>query len=319
MDRTKALEMDGLLRVDSSSSRGTATGISESSSSDSRPSTGRKTSLSNPSSERVLLQSEVSNDSLLRIITTESIKSADMIILASETGDLKAMKAILKANVDLTRCKGMNGYSCLHYAASRGHIAITHVLLQACFPVNLLNDADETALHIAVYNGNITIVEQLLDYGADIDARNRYGETPLFYAVRKNMPAVVRLLIQRGADVSMEDSIGEKAIDQTDSARIKAIFDATMPISPHSLTGASHLPISNLIPNHLLQEIFSYLLPREVAISAQVCGKWHRVSEAEEVWQHFGMRRWEFALRNVLGVSMAPADAFKRSQSSRSR
>lgn len=285
----------------------------------SRPSTGRRHSshtlspLSNNTRSDNIVQDELMNDSLLKIMSEHDLKSTNDNLLSAETGNVAAIRQIISSGYNLAKCKGMDGFTCLHYAASRGHIVVVHELLQSQFPVNIKNDIQETALHLAVYNGNITTVEQLLDYGADVNSRNKYGETPLFYASRRTMPAIARLLLQRGADPLIEDNIGDKAIDQSENERMRQVFEESNK-SPKCLNAGNK---AGLIPNHLLKAIFEYLSLSDICKCAQVCCKWHRVSESEEIWANFGVRRWEYALQSTLGLSIAASDSFRKGLSTK--
>ena len=272
----------------------------------------RNVSSSNESmlDSNIVIKSELQQDSLLRILTEIDIQLNDKIIIASENGDLKTIREIIDKGYDMKIFKGMNGFTLLHYAASRGHIHITCELLKRSLSVNITNNSNETALHLAVYNGNILLVEQLLDYGADINSLNLDNETPLFYAAKRNFPAIIRLLLQRGADDNITDIIGDKAIDHTISEHTKKSFDNIT-----TNKNDSNNNNNNQLPNHLLLEIFKYLTTKEISFVSQVSTKYHRVCENEVLWNQLGMKRWEYALQKSLGFEITASDLFRRPNS----
>jgi hypothetical protein len=246
---------------------------------------------------------ELTNDSLLRIMSTNESKYANDLIMLAETGDLKGVRNLISTGVDITSIRGLDGFTPLHHASNRAHPAIVLELLRSNMPVNITNASGETALHLAAYAGNLLIVEQLLDCGADIDAKNDYGETALFYAARRSMPAVVRLLLQRGASTAIQDNGGEVAVDHALDERTISMFASIVPVT----SGKSITRISLQI----IQNIFTYLVVKDIGRAACVCGKWHRASESEEVWNRLGKRRWEFALQGYLGFTPAVTASFR--------
>ena len=231
-------------------------------------------------SATAVLQRELNSDSLLRILDEVNAYKSNEVIIMSETGDFVGITAAIDSGIDLISCRGLAGYTPLHHACNRGHVAIVGAILRNNMRIlNSSNDTGETALHLAVYAGNMNIVEQLLDHGANIDGRNDYGETALFYAARKGMPALVRLLLQRGSDIDIIDRFGEKAIEHSSD--------------PHTMLAfvAQKIDQSGMLPSNELLLVFQFLDAREICRCAMVAGKWHRVSETESIWAALGVRR----------------------------
>lgn len=297
----------------------------------SRPSTS-SSSLSRPSSSRsskkiisgeflgpdlltdtnTTLENEVYSDTLLRIMSNDQSKIINEIISLAEKGDAKSLKKLIEKGINVCNCIGLDGYTPLHHAANRGNVDVVLVLIKAYHPIDKINDSGETPLHLAAYCGHLLIVEQLLDCGANINAQNRYGETPLFYATRRRMPLLVRLLLHRGADADIRDDSGDLAIDHTDDPKTLSIFNSTLTNS--LVNNVDNMNSSIVRISHtMLQHIYSYLLPHEIARCACVSGKWHRASESEEIWERFGKRRWEFALQASLGFPPMAAASFRPS------
>lgn len=261
------------------------------------------------------LGNELTNDSLLRILSADQSQVTNEIIMLSERGDARSLKKVIERGVQISNCVGLDGFTPLHHAANRGHINVVLVLIRASHPIDKANDAGETPLHLACYVGHLLIVEQLLDCGANIDVQNKYGETPLFYATRRRMPLLVRLLLQRGADPAIQDDSGDVASDHTDDPKTLSAFSTS--VVYHSPSSQSPTSLVYQLSHTLLQHIYSFLLPKEIGRCACVSGKWHRASENDELWAKFGKRRWEFALQASLGFPPIAAASFRPTNSSR--
>ena len=305
----------GLSRPGSSNSSRPSTGTANSSS---RPGTAgssrsiRKYGSSDLSGPDLLrhtgntLEYELVNDTLLRIMSGDQTKLTNEVISLSEKGDAKGLRRIVDTGVSISGCRGLNGYTPLHHAASRGRVDVVSILLKAGVPINATNDNGETALHLASYAGHLLIVEQLVDCGAHLNVQNAYGETSLFYAAMRTMPALVRLLLQRGADATVRDQSGDTAEDRTEDVRTLSMFTSSTVLST-----MESAPVSMKLSHSAIQHIYSYLEAKHIGRCSCVCGKWHRASEAEEVWLRLGSRRWEFALQGSLGFAPIAAASFR--------
>ena len=275
------------------------------------------------SDTNLTIENEISSDILLKIMSNDQLKITNLIISLAEKGDGKTLQKLIFQGINISNCIGLDGFTPLHHAANRGNVDVVLILIKALHPIDKLNDSGESPLHLAAYCGHLLIVEQLLDCGANINLQNKYGETPLFYAVRRRMPLLVRLLLHRGADYTIRDDSGDLAIDHTNDTKIIGIFQ-NFTTSNQSLTNSTTISTTNSIDNNLnspiiritytiLQHIYLYLLPHEIARCACVNWKWHRASESEEIWERFGKRRWEFALQASLGFPPMAAASFRPS------
>jgi len=191
------------------------------------------------------------------------------------------------------------------------------------------NDEGERALHLAVYSGNMLIVEQLLDRGACVNAQNSYGETCLFYAARRSYPALVRLLLQRGADADIKDRNDEVAMDHADDGHTQRAFaiwtgarggqQQQQQQQQQQKQLQQQQEQQQQLSHQELLHIFSFFDAKQVGRGALVCGKWHRVSEAEVLWANLGIRRWECALQSSLGFdTLAASSVFSLARKSNS-
>jgi hypothetical protein len=274
-----------------------------------------------------MIQRELGKDnSLLKIMNADNFYLSNEVIMMCEAGDDSGLKRIVADGFDILQCRGLNGYTPLHHACSRGHAIIVFEVLRLKVPVDATNDNGESALHLAVYAGHILITEQLLDKGASIDLQNSEGETPLFYAARRSQSAIIRLLLQRGADVRINDRFDETAIDHIPSSApptVRRAFEqhkeqrrrAYGSGGGHPQTGDSEdhttvmSPGSLLMTSHLLS-VFSFLQAKDVLRCACVCSQWHRASEDQGLWSKLGIRKWELALQSSLGFGPTASASF---------
>lgn len=221
--------------------------------------------------------------------------------------------------------RNQDGYSPLHYAATRGHLDVLQLLLDFGWSIDTRNDLFETPLHLAAYNGHTLSAECLLDRGADVNALNRDDETPLFYATRKKHFRVARLLIRRECDLSIKNRFGDVAEDEATHEKTQMEFsvgkedaqrlytlrstpaDSKRPLpiadSP-SASGERH--ISQMLREHVL----SFLDLKSLCLTSQTSYRWHRAADNPSLWTRLGVSRWELLLSATMGIgSVAPMAA----------
>jgi len=187
---------------------------------------------------------------------------------AAMKGDREALRALLKQGADVSGAQG-DGMSALHYAAERGDVEMTEMLVYAganvgattrigqYTPLHLASQSGTAAvvqalvksganvsarttttgvtpLHLAAATGNADVVKILLDHGADANARDaEWGQTPLIYAAAQNRPAAIRELLARGADPRVTtktiDIQKQSALDRAATERQRKVLEAAVP------------------------------------------------------------------------------------------
>ena len=120
---------------------------------------------------------------------------------AVDTGDVQAVRALIKSGTDVNAKSG-DGSTPLLWAAHTSNLDIARALVAARANVDAPNDFGVTPLLEASRNGDAAMVELLLRAGADPKKAHPEGETPLLSASRAGSGATVRLLLARGADVN---------------------------------------------------------------------------------------------------------------------
>ena len=132
---------------------------------------------------------------------------------AADRGDVAMTALLLRSGAKLTGTTKNGGYTPLHVAARAGHGAVVQALLVAGADVKTLTSTGATAMHLAASAGDAASVKALLAKKADPNAReSAWGQTPLMFAAAENRGDAARALLAGGADAS----IRTKMVDLTE-------------------------------------------------------------------------------------------------------
>jgi ankyrin repeat protein len=91
------------------------------------------------------------------------------------------LQIFLRASVPL---KDANGYTALHDAARRGHVAAVEALLDAGAKIDQPGPESKSALALAAENGHAGVVWVLVKRGAKLEAKDKRRRTALLCAVK---------------------------------------------------------------------------------------------------------------------------------------
>lgn len=133
--------------------------------------------------------------------------------VAVSNGNVPAMKALLKAGVDVGPLYGTRGIiSRLVLTAAKHQVAIlTTVLELGTTDVNRSTPAGYTALHEGAEYGGAGVINALVEAGANIEATmsgQTDGLVPLLFAADKGNCEAMVALLRHGADVNKRDNDG---------------------------------------------------------------------------------------------------------------
>lgn len=149
------------------------------------------------------------------------------LLLAVREPSLKVAGVLInwpKVNVE---ARNQQDESALMLASLQGLTEVCEQLIAKGADVNKTGWAP---LHYAATRGHLAVMTLLLDQHAYIDAASPNGTTPLMMAAHYGTPPAVKLLLEAGADPMLKNAQGLSALDfaqranRADSAEIIAAF-----------------------------------------------------------------------------------------------
>jgi ankyrin repeat protein len=137
-------------------------------------------------------------------------KGVPALLVALQSGSNKT--AVLLAQEPQTRVEASNpsNESALMMAAINNQLEVATVLIERGAEVNRKG---WTPLHYAATRGHIAMMRLLLENNAYIDAESPNGTTPLMMAAYYAPPLAVKLLLEEGADPTLRNQAKASALD----------------------------------------------------------------------------------------------------------
>lgn len=117
-------------------------------------------------------------------------KGESALMLAALTDQRDLAEKLIRKGADVNK----TGWTPLHYAATKGHLAIISLLLEAHAYIDAESPNGTTPLMMAAMYGTGAAVKLLLQEGADPQLKNQQGLTALEFAERASRPDAVELL-----------------------------------------------------------------------------------------------------------------------------
>ncbi len=171
-------------------------------------------SAGNPSSDSPLADAVMRGDSAgLRVLLTQGVDVNEVqgdgmtaLHWAASRGNLSATRMLVSAGARLDPVTRNGNYTPLHLAAQNGRAETVKALLAAGANVNATTTSGgASALHFAASSGDAATVDALIDKGAPVNVReSAFSQTPLMWAAAANRVSSITALIKRGADIEAE-------------------------------------------------------------------------------------------------------------------
>lgn len=141
---------------------------------------------------------------------TPDAKGVPGLLLAVREPSPKVIKVLLKSPKINAEVRNAKDESALMFAAINGQLDIATALIEAGADVNKPGWAP---LHYAATKGHVAMIELLLENDAYIDAESPNQSTPLMMAAMYGTAESVKVLLEAGADPSIKNEQGLTAID----------------------------------------------------------------------------------------------------------
>lgn len=110
-------------------------------------------------------------------------------------------------------------------AASRGHVEVLRILINAGADIDIATGDGTTALMSAVRNERIDAARMLIDAGAAVNARTVDGTSPLMLSATLGNRDITRVLLDSGANVQMKNARAETVLMGMMSAAMRHLWD----------------------------------------------------------------------------------------------
>ena len=168
------------------------------------------------------------------------------LVAAAQTGDLKAVRAVLARNVDVN-APSPDGMTALHWAVQGDDVTIVDALLTAGANARATTAYGIEPISLAAIRSITPIIERLLDAGADSNVAMPTGETPLMQAARNGNADTVKVLLAHGASVDAKETTQHQtalmwAAVEGNVAAIKTLIEGGANIDAHSKMRAPRPP-----------------------------------------------------------------------------
>lgn len=137
-------------------------------------------------------------------------KGVPGLVLAVQGGSIKVVRLLLSQNKTNVEARTPQDESALMMAALNGYEDIAKALIAKGADVNKTGWAP---LHYAATKGQLAIIKLLLDQSAYIDAESPNKSTPLMMAAMYGTFDAVKLLVDAGADVLLKNDLGLTALE----------------------------------------------------------------------------------------------------------
>eukprot|EP00928_Gymnodinium_smaydae_P079533 TRINITY_DN63436_c0_g1_i1.p1 TRINITY_DN63436_c0_g1~~TRINITY_DN63436_c0_g1_i1.p1 ORF type:complete len:374 (-),score=51.35 TRINITY_DN63436_c0_g1_i1:135-1256(-) len=171
--------------------------------------------------------------------------------IAASKGHVSVVHLLLQARADVSSTDE-NNCTALHWAADSGRVGTCQALLAARADIDARDDDDWTSLCLAASDGRLPVCKFLVEAQADVNLPDEDGRSPLWWAAWKRHEPVVQVLLQARADLGQADSDGVAPRGLLLGADGRGNHDQRTAISwslGELVAGASDLQASAVRPN----------------------------------------------------------------------
>ena len=109
----------------------------------------------------------------------------EALIKATENGDLKTVKSLIKKGADANTIDSTSESTILHIASYKGYTEIAKLLIDKGANVNAEAYGYTTPLHSTSKEGHLEMAKLLIKNDADINATDEYNRSALIFAYEK--------------------------------------------------------------------------------------------------------------------------------------
>jgi ankyrin repeat protein len=135
---------------------------------------------------------------MLVLVRVWNISQQTVLFYATSRGDTETVTRELDRDPKAVNLRYSGGWSLLHTAAFKGHLALATLLIERGIPVDAETRYTQTPLHMAAQCDKIDAARLLISKGADINKKDRGGSTPLALAKRNEKKEMVEFLVNHG-------------------------------------------------------------------------------------------------------------------------
>lgn len=134
-----------------------------------------------------------------------------------ESGDIDAVKVVLKYGASVDARDEVTGTPVLHRAIQLGYSEITEALLARGADIHAPSNRGQTSLINAARVGDARLAKYMITHGAEINVQCDDGWTPLHAAAARGHLDVVKLLVNYGANTELRDKTGRTALSKAEN------------------------------------------------------------------------------------------------------
>jgi protein-serine/threonine kinase len=124
--------------------------------------------------------------------------------------EVKAFLDIPDLDINAT---GLNKWTALHIAASKGYKPMTALLLSRESNVNAKTSMNRTALHLSCIHNHLKVVKLLVRHKCELNLQDNDDNTALHYAASLGFEDIVEFLLQNGAQVNIFNNLKRTPAD----------------------------------------------------------------------------------------------------------